>query len=301
MRVLLPPSETKRSGGGSAAFQGELLAHADALGGTRARVLGALEALCAPTDEAGEDAAAAVLKLGVRARGEISHNRALSYSPTMPAIERYTGVLFDALDAVRLDADARAWVDAHVSIQSSLFGLIHAGDPIPAYRLSASTPLLVGQDPAGGTSTRTAKPARLKALWRDAHAVIPWVGVPFIIDLRSKDYAALAPVSADANVVVVEVAQRTADGRTRALNHFNKQAKGDLVRRLAESGAEIGSAAELIAWGSAHGLEFVPGDTPREITLVTSLGAPPAPPSSVDAVNARSGDTMVGVPKGLES
>ena len=298
MRVLLPPSETKRSGGGSAAFQGEQLAHADALGRTRERVLGALEVLCAPTDEAGVDAAAAVLKLGVRARGEIAHNRSLSLSPTMPAIERYTGVLFDALDAETLDAGARAWIDAHVSIQSSLFGLIHAGDLIPAYRLSASSPLLIGQDPAGKTPARAAKPARLKALWRDAHADIPWMGAQFIVDLRSKDYAALAPLPVEANAVVVEIAQRTADGRTRALNHFNKQAKGDLVRRLAESGAETASAAELIAWGSRHGLEFVAGDSPRELTLVTSLGAPGA---GADAANARAGDTMVGVPKGLES
>lgn len=285
MRVLLPPSETKRSGGGSISFFRENLAHAETLGETRERVLHALEALCVGTDAPSEDAAAKVLKLGVKARGEIAHNRALTSSAAMPAIERYTGVLYDALDAASLDGPARRWLDEHVSIQSSLFGLIHAGDLIPAYRLSASSPLPVpartavdpdsAQAPQSGQKLAARKPASLKAQWREAHSGIAWENAPLIIDLRSKDYAALAPIPSSATAVVVEVASRSDDGQTRALNHFNKQAKGDLVRRLALSGAVLTSVGELIAWADDHGLEIIADpETPGHVTLVTELGAP---------------------------
>ncbi|MBN9613754.1 MAG: peroxide stress protein YaaA, partial [Actinobacteria bacterium] len=125
MHLLLPPSETKRSGGGSV-FSAESLTHHDALGDARAAVRAALEALSAD-----DELAAAALKLGAKSRAELAHNRSLGTSGVMPAIERYTGVLYDALDAQSLDAPARAWLDAHASIQSALFGLLGAGDPIP--------------------------------------------------------------------------------------------------------------------------------------------------------------------------
>ena len=54
----------------------------------------------------------------------------------MPAIDRYTGVLFDALDAPSLDADAREFARETVVVHSALFGLVGALDEIPAYRLS---------------------------------------------------------------------------------------------------------------------------------------------------------------------
>ena len=40
------------------------------------------------------------LKLGPKQAAEVDRNRAIRRSPTMPALERYTGVLYDALDAL---------------------------------------------------------------------------------------------------------------------------------------------------------------------------------------------------------
>lgn len=268
MRILLPPSETKRSGGGGV-FAPESLAHDRALRKPRSQVRRALLELCRD-----EEAAAKALKLGVKNRGEIGRNRALrrpAAAPAMSAIERYTGVLYDALDPLHLDAGARAWIAANVSVQSALFGLIDADDAIPAYRLSASTRL-----PGLGTP--------LANLWRDAHEGVDWGGLGWILDMRSKDYAQLAPLPPGAGVFL-HVAQRDGvDDSVRALNHFNKAAKGLLLRRLAISssgGAAIGSAEDLVAWAATEGIELELAPDRGEATLVLPAREAGAPPGAV--------------------
>lgn len=254
MHILLPPSETKRSGGGSV-FSALDLAHHDALGETRQEIRAALVALSTDTE-----AAAKALKLGVKNRDELQHNLALDSSGAMPAIERYTGVLYDALDAGSLDSSARVWLSEHVSVQSALFGLVRAEDPIPAYRLSGSSRL-----------PDLAQP--LKRSWSNAHQSIDWSALGWVLDLRSKDYVALAPLPSDRGAWL-HVAQRGPGGEVRALNHFNKAAKGDLVRRLAESGATIAGPYDFLDWAAGHSLEASFSDSDQTITLVTELGAP---------------------------
>lgn len=256
MLILLPPSETKRPGG-TGTFVPERLRNHDALGDARASVRAALE-------ELSQDpvASAKALKLGVKNGAEREHNLVLRESGVLPAIERYTGVLYDALDAPSLDAPARAWLDSHVAVQSALFGLIGAGEGIPAYRLSAGSRL-----PALGTP--------LKRVWGSAHAALPWAEAGLVLDLRSQDYAALAPVPGDRSWFV-HVAQRGEDGAVRALNHFNKAAKGDFVRRLARSQADFATVEDVVEWAREAGLELSRSADSHELTLITELGAPGA-------------------------
>jgi len=253
MHLILPPSESKRPGGGGL-FTAGSLSHAAQLGGTRTRVAAALVSLSAD-----EPAAVKQLKLGAKNRDERLHNLALETSGTMAAIARYTGVLYDALDVESLAPNALAWVREHVSIQSALFGLISAADMIPSYRLSASSRL-----PGLGAS--------LKRVWAEAHEPVMSRESRWTLDLRSQDYAALAPLPPDLGDKL-HVAQRGDDGHVRALNHFNKAAKGDLVRRLAESGAQIADRADFLAWADDRGLK-VQDSGHGELTLVTELGAP---------------------------
>lgn len=261
MLLLLPPSETKRSGG-TGAFDPTRLRYAAELTGLRSRVREALETLS--EDEA---SAAKTLKLGVKNRGELAHNLRLGESGVLPAIERYTGVLYDALDVASLDTESRAWLDTHVAVQSALFGIIGAGDKIPAYRLSASARLPELKTP-------------LKRLWSAAHAEIPWAeAAEFVLDLRSQDYGALAPLPEGVGWFL-HVVQRGPDGEVRALNHFNKSAKGDLVRRLANSQANIAGIDALLAWAGQVGLDMQADRERRLVTLVTDHGAP-APGSSL--------------------
>lgn len=254
MRVLLPPSESKRPDGGSAISRPLILTHDDDLRETRARVQQALvEASTLP------DAATRIFKLGVKAAAEVDHNLRLDTAPVLPAIERYVGVVFDEIEVSTLPVDARAWINGHVLIQSALFGIVAAGDLIPPYRLSASTRLT---DQLGTT---------LKRVWNDAFALLS-PPASFTLDLRSKDYQALAPLPNDVEWISLDIVQRSEDGGVRALNHFNKRAKGDLVRRLALSGAQLTSTDDFIAWATANELEVSPGATPHSATLVTELG-----------------------------
>uniref|UniRef100_UPI002810A053 peroxide stress protein YaaA n=1 Tax=Microbacterium sp. TaxID=51671 RepID=UPI002810A053 len=107
MIVLLPPSETKAAGGTGASLTTASLGF-PGLAVARSRALDALDRLVA----AGQD-----VSTPAKARAA-ADNAGVRTSPTMPAIERYTGVLYDALDAAALEPAARRWVDDHVVIQS---------------------------------------------------------------------------------------------------------------------------------------------------------------------------------------
>jgi len=230
--VLVPPSETKAEGGAGVLDPAAL--GFPSLRGRRRTAQAALKRV--PLKDA-----PAVLKLGARNAHEARWNRELTTGPVLPAIERYTGVLYDGLAAATLSPEARAWVDGHVVIASALFGLVRASDAIPLYRLSGST---------------TLPDLSLKAHWRDAVAAAVAATGEWVLDARSEAYVALGAAPAGSAFLLVE----TAEGRV--LNHFNKHAKGALVRRLAETGAEAGSRDELLAWAAAQGVPLEPrGDS----------------------------------------
>lgn len=235
MLILLPPSETKRPGGSGRPFDASRFA-LPALAPQRTAVVDALVALSAD-----EDAAARVLKLGPKQRGEVAVNAVLRDAPTMPAVDRYTGVLFDALDAASLSPTSRRWLGAHVLIHSAPFGPVGALDPIPAYRLGAGTSL-------------PGVPA-LRRVWAEAvSAALTEHGPRLVLDLRSEAYVALGPVPAGIPSRYVRVVSEGPDGAARALNHFNKHAKGALVRRLAVERPRVSSAAGFLRWADAAGL-----------------------------------------------
>lgn len=182
------------------------------------------------------------LGLGPTQRFEIDRNRAIAASPTMPAIERYTGVLFDAIGVESLDAAARAFLGSRVIIHSALFGLVGGDDPIPAYRFSHDTRI-------PGSS--------LAKIWRDTNAAVLAAEPPLVLDLRSESYIHLGPAGESA--VVVRVVSDDGAGHYRALNHFNKHGKGELVRALANAGRDWESIVELVDWARSVGIDLAPG------------------------------------------
>jgi cytoplasmic iron level regulating protein YaaA (DUF328/UPF0246 family) len=226
--VLLPPSETKAEGGDGILDLSAL--SFPSLRGRRRTAAAALKRV--PLRDA-----PVVLKLGARNAHEARWNRELTSGPVLPAVVRYTGVLYDGLGAGTLAPEARGWVDRHVVIASALFGLLRASDPIPLYRLSGSTAL-------PGLS--------LKAHWRDAVPEAIRSAGEWVLDARSAAYVAMGPAPAGSAFVSVE----TAAGR--ALNHFNKHAKGALVRALAETGAAVRSRADLLDWAVDHHVALEP-------------------------------------------
>lgn len=229
MLILLPPSESKRDGGSARPLDLGGLA-LPSLAPQREAVIAALVRLSEDPEEA-----ARLLRVSDRQRGEIAANAVLREAPTMAAADRYTGVLYDALDASSLDASGRRWLGRNVLIHSAPFGPVGALDAIPAYRLGAGTSL-------------PGLPA-LRRVWADAvTAALGEAGASFILDLRSEAYAALGPVPDGVGSVYVRVVSEGVGGAVRALNHFNKHAKGALVRRLAQERPRIGSLAGFTAW-----------------------------------------------------
>ncbi|MCS5721401.1 peroxide stress protein YaaA [Herbiconiux sp. CPCC 203407] len=231
MLILLPPSETKRDGGDPAPLDYAALSH-PAFTTTRRALVRDVSRLARDPEETMKR-----LKLGQKLTFEVERNRTLSKAPTMPALERYTGVLYEALGAESLSAEARAFAELHVRIHSALFGLVGAGDPIPAYRLSHDSRL-----DAPSVKTRWAA-AVAKELARHEGELI--------LDLRSEAYVALGP--APAGSWFLRVVSRGPDGVARALNHFNKKGKGTLVRAIAENGVDFADVDSLIAWGAGAG------------------------------------------------
>ena len=213
MLIVLPPSETKAPGGTDAAMQLSF----PSLDPVRTVLLDALTA----TDV---DTMMRELKIPASKRAEAEENLALRSAPVMPAIQRYTGVLYDALDAASLSSDALS----RLAVGSALFGVVRAGDLIPRYRVSGGPKL-------GGKT--------MKAWWGSAVTeVLAEEG--FVVDMRSGAYQQLGPVP---GALTVRVEQADTG---KVVSHFNKQYKGELARALAphdaacaEDVADIAAAA----------------------------------------------------------
>lgn len=227
--ALLPPSETKRDGGSavSASLFGPVQDEA------REEALTELRALAGDAE-----AHQRALKLSDKlAETERARNLALCDAPRMPALERYTGVLYDALDVASLPDAARTWALERYVIQSALWGLVRGSDAIPAYRCSAST----------GLGKRS-----MKQRWARACAAVLAEHKGVVLHLRSKSYAALGPLPDRDDALVLEFVTRMPTGELKQLNHFNKQGKGEFLRTLALADSEVHE--QLDAVGDMEGL-----------------------------------------------
>jgi cytoplasmic iron level regulating protein YaaA (DUF328/UPF0246 family) len=241
--VLLPPSETKRPGGDGAPLDLADLS-APELTGVRTQLVEALVELAADPP-----AARAALGISEQQDDELARNAALCTAPTLPALDRYTGVLYDALSVGTLTAARRARADARVAVGSALFGLLRATDRVPAYRLSAGSvlPGLPG----------------LRALWRPVLAPVLAAVDDLVVDLRSGAYAALAPAP---GALTVRVETESADGGRSVVSHFSKAHKGRLARLLATTTAEPPDTRRLVALLRRNGWRVEADGT--ELTVV---------------------------------
>jgi cytoplasmic iron level regulating protein YaaA (DUF328/UPF0246 family) len=199
-----------------------------ALDPARDQLIAALGKLCQDSEKATK-----ALKLGKESRAEVAKNLSLMSSPTMPALHRYAGVLYQALDANSLSPKALKLAGERLFIQSALFGLLPALEQIPDYRFSASSKL---------------PGVNLIQVWTRAHeAVWPRMVGP-ILDMRSSEYQELNPIPKEREQYQVEVFSE--DGKL--LNHFNKRSKGLFVRAALENNltdisqvAQVGAQAGL--------------------------------------------------------
>jgi cytoplasmic iron level regulating protein YaaA (DUF328/UPF0246 family) len=150
---------------------------------------------------------------------------------TMPAIERYTGVLYRELDWPSLGGAARRRGATQVRTASGLWGLVAPGDPIPHYRLKASA--------------RVGDLGNLASWWRPRLVpVLAGLTAGRVVwDLLPIEHTRMVawddPAIAPAQRVIV----RFVDPGGQTISHWNKLLKGAVVRWVLE--AQPTSAADL--------------------------------------------------------
>jgi hypothetical protein len=225
--ILLPPSETKAAGGDGRPLDLDRLSFPD-LNPVRGKLTSALVELAGDVP-----ASRTALGLSERQDAEIERNAALFDSPTLPALHRYTGVLYDALDAGSMNTAQRRRAGGRLAVASALFGVVRATDPIPAYRCSGGS-VLPGVGPLG-------------AVWRPVLEPVLGELADLVVDLRSGTYATLARLP---NAVTVRVV--TGDGL--AVSHLNKAHKGLLARALALAPREPATVTGLVRIATRAGL-----------------------------------------------
>ena len=135
MKILLAPSETKKTGG-DLSFDPSTLLFEDLLP-HRTKLLhmyiNVLQKGDIPT----------LSKMfGLKKEADIlTHKKDIIHELTMKAIQRYTGVAFDYLGYEELDDKTQHYIDSHVILFSNLFGPIRASDLIPEYKLKQGEPV----------------------------------------------------------------------------------------------------------------------------------------------------------------
>ncbi|MDQ2679245.1 MAG: peroxide stress protein YaaA [Actinomycetota bacterium] len=256
--ILLPPSEGKSDGGTGAPWAPGTMRHD--LDEQRARSMRALtQAMKWSTPRR-----AALLGVkGTSLDSATAANRDVVGSATLPAIERYTGVLYDELDAASWSARQRARAQDSIVIFSGLFGLVAPDDPIPNYKIKmgASLPRL----------------GRLGTWWRPSitAALQPLVEGRRVWNLLPNEHDAAWTAPGDAELATVKFFDERPDGTLTTVSHWNKLLKGALVRLLLDRPGV--APADLDGWDHPLGYRLESVETDRRGVQVCSLvrrGAP---------------------------
>jgi cytoplasmic iron level regulating protein YaaA (DUF328/UPF0246 family) len=259
--VLLPPSEGKNSGGGGPPVGRRPVLSTPSLSRPRNVLLDALRR--AARADPGALGTGLRLPSSVAAAALAANARAAS-APTMPALDRYAGVVYQALDVATLSPAARRRAAEELVVTSGLWGVVRGGDLLPDYRVPAA-----GSVPGLGGVT---------AHWREAlAAVMPQVvGDHAVLDLRSGDYRAMWRPGAGLREQVVWVrvlAERGAGSRrtTAPVSFHAKTIKGLVARHLMsgrrrhtdpmaaldDAAAALGLRVEVTSSGSHRTVDLV--------------------------------------------
>ena len=257
MRILLPPSEAKTTGGrgrpvGSGTLSGPLAE-------PRRLMLDALATLV----DADPAAAAAALALPRGVADEaLAVNRGVSASRTTAALRRYAGVVYEGLGFDAMSPQVQRLAARGVLIFSGLWGVLRGDEPVPAYRVPAKA-VLPGIGVAG-------------TFWRPRlDEVLPaLLGRDMVVDLRSSDYAAMwRPRAALAErVIAVRVLSPLPRGGYGVISYNSKLAKGRLAAALLSreaAGLPCRGVDDVVAaWLDAGGRGAEPATHPGRLDLL---------------------------------
>jgi cytoplasmic iron level regulating protein YaaA (DUF328/UPF0246 family) len=150
-----------------------------------------------------------------------SANTTLLGAPTLPAWQRYTGVVWDHLDPATLGAVARR----RIVVVSGLLGLAGSNDPIPDYRLKMSANLsAIG---------------KLSTWWREdlTETLKRAASRRVVINLLPQEHSAALNWD-DLAQSVHGITVSLIDPSGRPGGHFAKAAKGELARAILTDGID---------------------------------------------------------------
>lgn len=213
LALLLPPSEGKAAGGGDPPWTLDAGRFGPPLAARRAAIARALRVA------KGGDQKLLGVGGDTLERARLA-NRALVGAPTMPAGERFTGVVWDHLDLASLTPAAHARAAEAIVVVSGVAGLVALDDPVPDHRLKLSV-----------TLGRVGNVARY---WRGPLSAVlnDHLEGRFVVDLLPAEHAAAwVPDPTRYDLVRVRLVDR--DGRS--AGHAAKAAKGRLARALVQA------------------------------------------------------------------
>ncbi|MDG0865462.1 YaaA family protein [Candidatus Lucifugimonas marina] len=225
--ILLPPSEGKASGGEGPPLNLESLSF-DEFSKSRTLMIKALGQL------SGKPRVAQKI-LGVKGAAldkARADNADVLNSPTITAIERYTGVMYDSIDYQSLDADSQRVFGENTIIMSGLFGMVRPFDLIPTYKLKMGAKIRLNK-----SCSTIWKPLISKALKSTADNGVIW-------DLLPNEHSAAwdpSKISCDVRFTV-KFLEAGRDGKLKTVSHWSKALKGALVRHLVANPKLAGSA-----------------------------------------------------------
>lgn len=213
--VLLPPSEGKASGGDGAPY--------DPVSGAFTELAPARRAVERALRSRDFDAAGQLKVTGRALQAAVAANRSLRGAGTLPALRRYTGVLYQALDYPGRTAQLRGRLDRQLLVVSGLLGLLRGDDPVPGYKVPIGAAL-----PGLGRLATYWKPRLARPLAGLLAGQVVW-------DLLPAAHAAAVQLPPEARRWQV-VVQREVGGRRRTVAHENKAVKGALAAALVAGG-----------------------------------------------------------------
>jgi len=215
--ILLPPSESKaghgqprtkwRSTSGEFGKQlsgarDELIRALEKVGGGNAAILGVQGALLDRAKNA---------------------NKSLVGAPTLPAFERYTGVVWEHMNLESMTSPQRAQALEHIIVISGLLGAVGGADPLPDYRLRMSASLA----PMGTLSRWWREPLSAVLNKQFADCVV----VDLLPQVHRLAYAPDLEMLGD----YLRIAITEKNGKSGG--HDAKAAKGRLARHILDCGA----------------------------------------------------------------
>lgn len=217
LAILLPPSEGKAPGGSRPAFRIASGRFGAQLSRPRTQVVRALESL-------GGGSAALLGVTGASLERARAANSSLVGSATLPAWQRYTGVVWDHIDAATLSPSAFARARESIVVISGLLGLVGFDDPIPDYKLKIGAALDLP------LASKEIARRKLAAFWQPHVSSIldAWLADRTVIDLLPLEHRRVWEPSSNVEILRASFVDR----RGRTVGHDAKAAKGLFVRHL---------------------------------------------------------------------